>query len=135
MPKPVAPYEWQFAARSGTLTAFLLAPSDFRVIEAPVFKRGDGGRVKDGLDKLWLMWTTLTPAQWDQLMGMWNAAINEAGLGKARYWDELASSGAGAWSTVNCTIGERPAARRGGRPSSPNYHDVEWTLEDLGIAS
>lgn len=134
MPKPTTK-EWQFAARSGTLTVFTRQPSDYEIVEAPTFRRGDGGQVKNGLDGLKLIWTTLKPAEWDQLMGMWNAAIAEAGLAKVRWWDELASSGAGAYADVNCTVGARPTGRRGGPPSSPNYHDVEWVLHDLGIAS
>jgi hypothetical protein len=134
MPKPAAPQQFKFCARGGTLTLFTRQPTTYDIIEAPTFKRGDGGQVKDGLDKLKLMWTTLLPAEWDQLMGFWNAAINAAGLAEVNYWDELGSSGAGAYVEANCTLGERPKGRRGGPPSSPNYHDVEWVLDDLEIA-
>lgn len=133
MPKPTAPQQFKFCARGGTLTLFTRQPSNYEIDEAPTIRRGDGGQVKDGLDTLKLMWATLLPAEWDQLMGFYNATINTAGLAEVDYWNELASSGAGAYAAVNCTIGERPTGRRGGSPSSPNYHDVVWMLYDLDI--
>lgn len=132
MPRPTAPQTFAAGTTSGGVANFTRQPSYYEWLEAPTLGRTDGGAVANGLPGIVLVWRTLKPAEWDELVAHYNAAVAQAHYYYLRYWEETASSGAGAYATVKCGLWTRPMADRDA--TSPNWMNVRMTFKSLGLA-
>ena len=132
MPRPTAPQQFKLGATSGGVTLLTRQPSYFEWLEPPTLGRTDGGAAANGLPGLVLVWRTLKPAEWDELIVHYSAAVAQAHYYYVAYWDMTASSGAGAYATVKCGLWLRPTYDADA--DSPNYRNVRLTLRALGMA-
>lgn len=133
------PYPPEFAlkATSGIGSGDWLAfpqPTGYRMEWAPLRDNGDGGVTRQGLNNVVIVYTgrtgdrPLAQADYAVLETAWKAA---AGLTYyCRYWDEEASGGAGAFSTVKCVLDPPSFDRIQGQ----HYYGVQMRWRRLGIA-
>lgn len=104
-------------------------PTSYQMEWAPLRENGDGGVARQGLNNVILIYKkTLHQDQYKILEQHWFAS---AGLPYyCRYWDEEASSGAGAYQTVKCVL-EPPEFEEINRQ---RYSGVRMRWRRLGIA-
>jgi hypothetical protein len=125
----------QFGAASGTAGAasasnyFPRQPTDYRMQWAPRRARGDGGMVQDGLDGVVLVWASMSQSDFAALTRHQGTAEGTAGIYYLRYWDETASSGAGAYAVRK----GNPQPPDGGQVTGDYYFNVRWEWRNLGL--
>lgn len=128
----------QFGAASGSAAAasatnyFPRQPTDYRMQRAPRRATGNGGIVQDGLDGVVLIWASMSQDQYSALtrhMGTALATAGSAGIYYLRYWDEDASSGAGAYAVRK----GNPQPPDGGQVTGDYYFNVRWEWRNLGL--
>ena len=132
MPRPTAPQQFKAGTTSGGVTLFTRQPSYPIWLEPPTLGRTDGGAVANGLPGVILVWRTLKPAEWDELIAHYNAAVAQAHYYYLAYWDMTASSGAGAYVTHKCGLWMRPTFDEDA--DSPLYRNVRLTFRSLNMA-
>jgi hypothetical protein len=127
------PPEFALKATSGIGSGDWLAfpqPNGYRMEWAPLRDNGDGGATRQGLNNVIVVYDRkpLTQAEFAVLTAAVTAA---AGLPYyCRYWDEEASSGSGAYSTVKCLL-EAPTYDR---IQGQHYYGASMRWRRLGIA-